>query len=245
MGISTIHSARQMVLDVVGTDRQCEHIKRDGQRCAKMSRKGKKLCSKHDGSALPKYRERQLSKGGNGEQVMPVNFYDRRLGPKLRRFIDEHMEAPYAEQRQVYGELAMIRQTAGDCAALYNSAIEAQDLPDDKCSPDRKRELLLEAGSMMRFAMIEVVKVAKVAAEIDANGRDKFSAATLHDVTNQILVMVRKCFDQYPDAMMDFDQLMSEELRLPALGINGEIIGTELTPDQDVTCMDLSITPIR
>lgn len=236
-----VSRARDVANNVVGTDRQCVY-ECNGKRCRRISLKVSKYCytHKYQDAKFRVHKKRPVpGKHTSGNWNFSMAFYNRRLGPKLAAYVKENLEAPLKEQRQVYNELALLRVSAGDAVQMYSAALEAQDSPTIK--PEAKQDLLIQTGLFMRQMLDQVIRTAKIASEIEAAGKDKFSANDLHDVVNQLVHIVKNSFDAYPEAIEQFDLLLSTELKLPTINANGEYVGTTITPDQDVLDMDNSV----
>jgi len=163
--------------------------------------------------------------------VSKLRFYGKRLAPKMKAVIEELLDNPESETLRLDEELAIVRDIAGDAVALLSAA---KELPDDN---PKKTELRAAASAIAMDAMHQVRTFTHTAAAINSVSKDKFSVHALQDVVQQITKMVYLCFDHDKDGLALFDQMLTDQLRLPKIGVDG----TNLTPDMDVTEMDSTI----
>lgn len=160
-----------------------------------------------------------------------ARFFSHRLGPKLRAAVEQCLDAPEAEQLELFEELAIIRSLAGDAAEIH---ARAEALPDER---QDKQQLLIAAGSLLSQQMEYIATVCEKAAKVSAMGKDKYSIHTLQDIINQVGRMVHSCFGHDVAGLMAFDKMLSEQLRLPV----SQNQGTYRTPDIEATMMDDTI----
>lgn len=217
--------------------RRCQTIKKTGEQCRQWANGefiplGYSYCNWHGKSLFARIRKGQAGPKIWDVDRMKSKFYSKRLGPKLAAFVEESLAAPHNQQLALNEELALMREVAGNAISLYSAALELPDNTKDK------NQMLMNAALIMQESLKEVRATCKVAAEVDSMSRDKFSLVHLQDIVNQISKMVYLCFDDVaPERVKAFDNMLTEQLRLPTSGIQG----TTLTPDQDATEMDCSI----
>lgn len=208
--------------------RLCQGVRRD-KPCGQWALAGVNYCKfcggrrmQNGNETIGKLRVKDVSK---------LRFYRNRLAPKMKAVIEELLDNPESEQLRLNEELAIVRDIAGDAIALLSAA---RELPDD----NPKRSELVNAGNVIALQALEQVRVyCQTAANIATLGKDKFSVHALHDVVSQITRFVYLCFDHDKEGLIAFDKMITDELRLPAIGQTG----TNITPDMDVSEMDDSI----
>lgn len=164
-----------------------------------------------------------------------MNFYSRRLGPRLKARIEEIEAATTgANPISLRDELMLMRDVAGRAVACYSSA---EELPDN--APN-KAELQGVADKLMLAALREVRVMCKTAAEVEELRGDKYDIHTLNDIVAQICGMVHRNFgfiENIEPYLIEFERQIKEELVLPKSGTEG----TDITPDADVLAMDDTI----
>jgi hypothetical protein len=192
----------------------------------KWAEKGYRFCKRHNNFS----RGRTAAKmTGDMDTRERVRFYNGRLGPKLKAYLNDCLANPENDQLSLLHELALMRDIVGMSIALYDKSAEKLNLDDIK-----QRELFILVASQMKDNLHDVRIMAESAARIRASAKETFSIHNLHDVVNQVTQMVRSVFGRDEKGLRRFERLLDEQLRLPKMGING----TTLTPDQDVLDMD-------
>jgi len=210
--------------------RLCQGIRR-GKPCGRWALKGVKYCQFCGGRRIQRNVSDCIGNFHGIFDVSKLRFYGKRLAPKMKAVIEELLDNPESETLRLDEELAIVRDIAGDAVALLSAA---KELPDDN---PKKTELRAAASAIAMDAMHQVRTFTHTAAAINSVSKDKFSVHALQDVVQQITKMVYLCFDHDKDGLALFDQMLTDQLRLPKIGVDG----TNLTPDMDVTEMDSTI----
>lgn len=159
--------------------------------------------------------------------------YSKYFSKTLKDAIQEQLDTPPLERLQLFEELALMRDLAGQSIALYSIAREAA-----ASQPGNERLIacVLGAGETMRLHLAEVVNVCEKAARLDEAAKDKISIHTLTFVVNQIVKCAYDVFGDDPRIMI-LDTMLKNKVRLPSTGT----AGTDLTPDLDVQAMDATV----
>lgn len=165
-------------------------------------------------------------------------YYGKYMTKALGDVLDECLAQNPNEQLQLLEELALIREVAGQSVALYSAAKELADNATDDKDRAKKRELLLNAGEVMKMQIAEVVKTCEAASRVAGAARDKVSIHQLHFFVDQVTRCAFESFGTDPRAE-DFRQRMLTQVKLPIDGATGN--GTVVTPDMDVRDMDGSV----
>lgn len=209
--------------------RLCKGVRR-GKPCGAIALKGVHLCRFCGGRRLQRRIDGTAKIRVN--DVEKLRFYGKRLAPKMKALVEELLDAPDSEQVRLNEELAIVRQMAGDAVAIWSAVEELQeDTPEKKKLKDSMK---LQAEMCVRTALAEVKGYCSTMAHIDALAKDKFSIHSLHDVVAQITKIVMICFDHDKEGLQRFDDMLTNQLRLPQIGSTG----TTITPDADVIEMD-------
>lgn len=155
-------------------------------------------------------------------------FYSKYLTRTVQEAVEEALAVSPREQLQLFEELALMRDLAGQAVALYSAARETG-----------KAEVMMQAGMLMQQHLKEVIATCESAARIDAAAKDKVSVHTLHHFVDQL---VRVAFETFGDTdkAREFEFAIRTQIKLPSSGVNG----TDITPDQDVTEMDRSVPQV-
>lgn len=218
--------------------RRCQQIiGYSKQRCKRWALKGKKYCFKCGQRSKPQIAEAARYVTRN---KMTIRFYRKFLGPSLREAMEEMLCAREDEQMSLLEELALMRNMAGEAIGLYQGALSIGLLPNGQPDPTKeqaRRLAITNAVSLMSASLEQVRVMAKTASDISAQGKDKYSIATLEVIVEQIVKMVDQCFGDNDEGIKAFNLLIRENLKIPKRGVDG----TELTPDQDVLDMDATI----
>lgn len=208
---------------------RCQGIcRRTGERCKDWAMRGQRTCKCHGGRGRNRDGRNTLRNPHRKLRRLPV-MYTKYLGTKLN---DKILEAASAKDRlDVSAELDLVRVTAVDAVQLYDLT---QQLPDNG---DKTLHQRLEAGAIVRAVMQEVVNTADKMMKIEAARNDRLSVASLHVVVTQIVEMAYEAFGEDNIETVKKFADMIKEIRLPS----SEVMGTNLTPDQDVRDMDSTI----
>ena len=172
---------------------------------------------------------KHLHHGGHGtihnvEKNLP-KFYGRHLSGALKEAVQNQLAAPHSEQIELYEELALVREFAGECVALFNKSIEA----GKDAGP---------AGSLMTEALKEVAAVADKIASIEAKSTDVLTVHTLNGAVSQITrIFYEVCGDDYRELAEVLEQRIRAEVQLPL----AETKGTDIRPGDDVGAMNSTI----
>ncbi len=208
-------------------DWQCKHAYKGApdRVCTRYKRKGE-YCPFH---------ERQ-HRGGKQSMGVPKNkFYGQRIGPTLRRYMeDAFADSTYAELINIREELELMRTIAGESVAVYSMAFS---MPENH---PNKAERMMAASALMQSALESVIRTCKIANDIEATAKDKFSLTQLQEVISQIQRFVNLCFGNYAAELVQFEEMLANRLRFPQPENNG----TRLLPgdtDATVTEMDSSV----
>jgi hypothetical protein len=161
-------------------------------------------------------------------------FYGKYVTKTLGDMLDQCLEQNPKDQLQLFEEVALIRDVAGQAVALYSAAKELADAhPGDA----KKRDLLMQAGEVMKMQISEVVKTCEAASRVANAASDKVSIHQLHFFVEQVTRCAYEAFGNDPRAE-DFRQRMLTQVRLP---VDAGSTGTCVTPDMDVMGMDGSV----
>lgn len=180
-----------------------------------------------------------------------INKYTRRIGPKLKAFIEEHFNSE--NHLDARAELAMLRYVNGERLALLSIVLETQfpDTPEGRRDRDSAKQL---AEQIVMESNMEVISACERVAKIDALAGGKTSPYAIEAVVKQVSRFVHRIFDAEPIAEGDspdviaektaarkrmelFERALDEELELPMLATRG----TTITPDMQVRAMDDTI----
>jgi len=195
------------------------------RRCQAKSRVTLERCRRW---ALKDQRFCQFHGGRRGHNPHIPTFYRHKLGPTLRKAVDELLSAPHADQVQLYEELALARMQVQQVLALIEPAMKKQD------TAALGAGLLHESLSHVRDMCLAVSRIEK-----DAD--DKVSLHVVDSFIVQILRAVyRACGDAHADIAKRIEEEIETSVRLP---VGGDVLagGTTLTPDQVVKEMDASV----
>lgn len=245
-------------------DRQCEYVnKLTGKRCTQWKcRKDKIIGSwkttnrnyeytywKHCVYHSRHYRNRD--KSGNQrhftqlqlDQNLP-RIYARHLTKSLSQALEEQLGCDPQEQLQLYEELALIRDSAGQAVQMYSIAREALSQEPHN---EKRQSILAESAAIMRMQLQQVVETCEKAAKIEAMSRD--NAISIHQMYFFINQIVRKIHDVLGDSPESLDLVarIEENIRtgVKVPGGQFERLGVNTTPEVtiDVEQMDASIPP--
>src|SRR5262249_51777928 len=124
-----------------------------------------------------------------GRNMPPI--YRHYLRKTLSHAVSELCAMPPNESLQVFEELALMRDAAGQAVALYGVA---RDIANAKPDDIQARRNAVEAAAIMREALMQVVKVVDRAASINSQAKDKVSVYMLQHFVDQIVIHAHECF---------------------------------------------------
>lgn len=201
-----------------------------GERCKKWAQYGSKYCRTHGGWRAKRKAE---SIAQQSMTQMP-SFFRNVLSKTLQEKLDECTDRPVHERLDFTEHLGMMQVTALDAAKMYDAVCIAP-LPEDK-----KLEIKLQAGAMLRQVLKEIIDVGEQMQRIEQSAKDKVSVQNIVLIVSQITRIAYRVMGDGAEAQ-EFERLVREEVRLPEEGKNG----TFITPDRDVLDMDDSIPLIE
>jgi hypothetical protein len=154
--------------------------------------------------------------------------------------IQELMSMPLGEQFEILEELALLRDAAGQCIALYeiarNAALRAQQSGAAESEVISKLSTTVTAASLLREAVDQVVRTIDRARSWDANGKDKISIRTLHVFVDQLVRIAHDIFGDDP-RVEQYRQAIRDRVKIPGPASD---MGTTKLPSDDVDEMDAS-----
>ena len=179
-------------------EQRCTYVrpngKRKGERCKCARRNGYDLCSWHvrwvARISRPKF-ENYKQRSAKVAASMP-KFYSQYVTKTLGEMLDKCLELNPHDQLQLYEELALIRDVAGQSVAMYSAA---KDIPDTN---PKKSELVAQAAELMKLQISEVVKTCEAASRVASNARDKVSIHQLHFFVDQVSRCAYEAFGDDP-----------------------------------------------
>jgi hypothetical protein len=216
-------------------DIYCKHVRSarqqlPGTRCGRLRMKGcNGYCRFHYKWHTAEHVGSDRKRAGNTNMS---RFYRNHLTKSLADMLDDALSIDPGEQLQLYEELALMRDVAGQAVALYGIS---KDLADKEPN-EKNRERVLMAGQLMQGQLSEVVKICESASRI-ANARNNISPDQLGFFVAQLTRCVHDVFGDDPRVVL-LDKVLKEQVRIPVDGASG---GTTLTPDSDARDMDSSV----
>ena len=215
--------------------------RRFGEQCPKFAMRGSNYCRHHGGAFIRKQQTEPATLGDGLQSTMP-RFYSKHLGKTLAAAIAEQEACGPDEQLQLYEELQLMRDVAGQAVQMYSVAREAiaQCDPSDTKKFNALQVVAINAGTLMQEQLARVVSIVETAARMRALAKDNYSPQQLHFVVNQLVRITAEVFDNDVDKARLLDDAIKKHLKLPSLGTDG----TNLTPDMDVQAMDATIPAI-
>lgn len=223
-------------------DIYCKHVRSarqllTGTRCGRLRMKGcngycrfhfKWHTAQHNGQN----RGGAAKETGRAGASNMARFYRNHLTKSLSDMLDDALSIDPNEQLQLYEELALMRDVAGQSVALYGIS---KDLADQ--TPNEKnRERVMMAGQLMQGQLSEVVKICESASRI-ANARNNITPDQLGHFVAQLVRVIHDAFGDDPRVVV-VERMIREQVRIPVDGASG---GTTLTPDADARAMDGSV----
>lgn len=195
------------------------------------------LCRFHGG------RQRKRAQTRNGHytaQQLPM-IYKKRLGPTLKKAVEEATGVDPDEQVAIYSELALLREYAGQFVGMYSATVESQVAAEesgDAAKIAKAQERVTAAGMMMAEALTHVTDTCAKAAKIADKQKDRFSIHDLRWVIDRILMIHHNVVGKnQPELARAFAKALEEQLELP----NSTDRGTELHPDETARQYDESV----
>lgn len=223
---------------------RCQQIRKTGDRCQNFRLKGVKYCRYHRGRAHQKNKQRKQ------QQILSnvPAFYQKYLSKSLQQALDDYMLGPPDEQLQILTELAMMRESSGLVFAMFSAVRDKREQHYDTMSDKDKAildETTIRVGALVKDALMDIARIAKLASSINAEGRDKISLMQLKFFTDQMTVCAHeaasKAFAGEPakaeQFARDFNNLVQNSVKLPTVdGGTGEPVTKK--PSDDVNLMD-------
>ncbi|HTQ40769.1 MAG TPA: hypothetical protein VMJ32_17235 [Pirellulales bacterium] len=217
---------------------RCQTIlKRTGERCKWWRCRFSKYCYRHGG-------RRSRGRGRNNYKPTPIYngrisvLQGRKMPPIYRRYLKSTLSEavrdlcamPPHEQLQLFEELALMRDAAGQSVALYSIVREVADArPDDI----EARQHVIDVASIMSSALMQVAKVVDRAAAVNANAKDKISLYTLQHFVDQLVVIAHETWGDDP-RVEQFRIAVRDRVKIPQ-------ISTPTVSDEDVAAMVASV----
>ena len=199
---------------------RCTVILRTGLRCGMWAKRGHDRCWKHMQHAGNLY----ISKP---EARLP-SAYGKHLHGAVKDRIAELLQSSRSEQIELYEELALMRDMAGNAVGLYCQVAESS----------ASAEQLQSAGMLMADALKEVGSLADKIATIEAKSADTLTVHTLNGAVSQIVnIFFQVCGDEYVDLAKVVEQRIRSEVVLPI----AEAKAGNIKPGDDVAAMNAMI----
>ena len=177
--------------------RRCTSIRRCGLRCSKWAARGATTCRFHGGR--PKEQDKRWT-----QHV--ARFYKRHMTAALNAVVEEALAEKPDEQLAVFEEIALVRAASARSVAMYGAALEQQN-----------PEAIMMAGSIMAEQLSQVVELCKIATQINAVQKDKYSVHDLNYVVEQIIRISYDVFKDDEDKANEFAIKVRNELQLTAM----------------------------
>jgi hypothetical protein len=166
--------------------------------------------------------------------------YGKFMGPTLQEAIAAQLEQDPKEQLQLYEEIALMRQAAGEAVKLYSVALAANESEPS----DKRQGMVLQAATIMQQSLNEVVRICESASRIEANAKDKISITNLSFFVDQLVRITYNTLggDDVGQAQCaQLEQALRAQIRIPLQ--QGTLIGTTVTPDStDAIVADMDST---
>jgi hypothetical protein len=226
---------------------RCETIrKRTGERCKHWRCRDSRYCRFHGG-------RRSRGKGRNNYNPTPIYngrisiLQGRKMPPIYRKYlrktlshaVNELCNMPPDEQLQVFEELALMREAAGQAIALYGAARSVVErLPPETPDENKHQAIgnMMEAASIMREALMQVVKIVETARKLEDRGKDKIGLHMLQHFVDQIVVFVYQTFGDDP-RVEQFCIAVRDGVKIPDSRANG----TMSLPSDDAAAAGASV----
>lgn len=210
---------------------RCQRILwKNGERCGHWAMRGSRWCTKHGGR-----REAARKKSPRLYRIAKMpRAYSKYLTRTLSEALEEQTGVNPQEQLQLYDELALIRDSAGQAVKLYGAARQASE--EDPTSL-KKQEFVFQAGAIMREQLKEVISACEAAARLENSAKDKISIHQLHFFIQQIVRAAYNVLGDDVETVRKIEHSIKTTIRLPSSGIEGTVV----TPDMDVNAMDESV----
>jgi hypothetical protein len=229
---------REFVPGRYADDVYCKHVRsarqqQPGTRCGKPRDRGcNGYCKFHFKWHTAQTNNNAPRSRRHAEGNDMARFYRNHLTKSLGALVDDALSINPNEQLQLYEELALMRDVAGQAVALYGIS---KDLADKEPN-EKNRSRVFEAGQLMQSQLSEVVRICESASRI-ANARNNISPDQLGHLVAQLKRCAQDAFGDDP-RVLTFDKLINEQVRVP---MEGSTNGTMLTPDLDAKDMDGSV----
>jgi hypothetical protein len=189
-----------------------------------------KVCRKHAKNIM----QRQAGLKRNQYSDPMPRVYAKYLSKELTRTLEEQLAVSPQEQLQLYEELALMREAAGQAVKLYSVAHEAARTQPENT---KRQELVVTASQIMAEALKNVQGICEAAARCEAQAKDKLSIHQLYFFINQIVHCIHEAAGGDVEFAERVVQAIKTGVKLPSFGPEG----TAVTPDMDVTAMDNTV----
>ncbi len=160
-------------------------------------------------------------------------LYSKHLGKTLKACFADFLGAPHGEQTQLYEELALARSMTLESVKLFEAAMAS--------NVDRTKAL---AYSLLKDALNHVRDMCLAVSRIEKEAADKVSLGTIDLFVVQVIRAVGRVVDESTTKLIEKE--IRDTVRLPK-STDAEVpvgpLGTELTPDVEVTAMDERSAP--
>jgi hypothetical protein len=203
--------------------------RRTNKRCRNLALKGVTRCRYHQGTL----QQKQIKK----PRLNTLAKRYKVLAGALADYVSECIEQPPHEQLALWEEIALTQHVAEQTIALYQKAVKNTSLAVDK-----KQELVLATGALMKDALRDVADLCKRAAEIQQVTKDNISVHYIGFIVSQITRIIAAKLDDNNTHLTNAEICESittairEQVKIP-----GQVNGTAITPDMDVMEMDNTV----
>jgi len=241
--------------------RRCSHIKKDGERCKKWCPAGARTCVRHSGKqnsyvarALRAENNKNTPLIARGAPRDVMGFYKNNLSKTLQEKLAECLEQDESEQTELLEELALVKNTVLDVAKLYDVAqhAEAQALQGCLAAETQEartraeaarstaQEYVITTGQLLRDGIKDVADLCDKIEKHRALRREQ-TGISVHAVAYLAKEFTRQIYQVCGDnlEMARQFELATRNIRLP--DSRAELVGTLITPDQDVLSMDATV----
>lgn len=165
---------------------------------------------------------------------LPV-YYRKRLNPTLAEAVADALNVPNHEATDLYTELALMREGAGESVALYSAASQ---LLAEQPNSEKAKTLVVEAADCMSQNLRRVAELATTIVRNEAMSKDKLNIHTLHSVVDQITrLMFTVCGTEHQHLAEEFESRVKLDIVLPMV----EAEGADLRPEDAITAMAESV----
>ncbi len=175
-----------------------------------------------------------------------MRIYGQHLTQSLSQVIKKQLAAPTALQLELCEELALLRDAAGQTVRLYAVTRELSEREPDNANA---RSAMLQASSLMREYLAEVVKTCETAWRMENNQKDTITARQLTHFLHLVTGVIYNSCNGDEALGHSIVRQINESVSVP-LGIkciDAENVGTFVQPsagdllERDVNFMDESV----